>query len=62
MSLNALSHIATAYAALRTKLGVHETRSTPEGLELRMRGKPSLLLTFAAAEEYAHQIEEAEHG
>lgn len=60
MSVETLAHIATAYAALRTKLGAHQTRAVPEGLLIEMRGKPALILTYENAREYAHAIEEAQ--
>lgn len=42
--------------------GSDQIVTTANGVEIRSRGRPTLLLTLAAAEEFAHQIQEAEHG
>jgi hypothetical protein len=51
--------MANALMALRLKRG-GRLKSTREGIEIHQPGKPFLLLTHAAAEEFARQIEEAE--
>lgn len=50
--------MATAINALRLK-GAH-IAGTSEGAEIHQRGKPVLLLTFAAAEAFANEVAEAE--
>lgn len=50
----------TAIAALRLKS--HRLVSTSQGVEIHQPGRPVLLLTHAAAHEYAAQVEEAQHG
>lgn len=42
--------------------GSDEIVTTAEGVEIRSRGRPALLLTLAAATEFAREIEEATHG
>jgi hypothetical protein len=59
MSAEAISHFATAYGAIRKRLGSHTTRSSAEGLEIHRPGWPVLLLTYGAAKDFAQQVEEA---
>lgn len=47
----------TALGALRLKS--HRLVSTGEGVEIHQTGKPTLLLTHAAAADYAHAVAEA---
>lgn len=47
----------TALGALRLK--PHRLVSTGEGVEIHQTGKPTLLLTHAAAADFAHAIDEA---
>lgn len=49
-----------AISALRLKR--HQLVATSEGVEVHQPGKPVLLLTHAAAADYAGQVEEARHG
>jgi len=35
---------------------------TPEGIEIKQRGRPDLLLTYEAAIRFVEEIEEAENG
>lgn len=56
------SNMAMAYGALRRRLPQHQTRSTSEGLEVLARGLPRILITWQAAEDFANEIQEAEHG
>lgn len=49
----------TAIAALRLK--AHRLVSTNQGVEIHQAGRPVLLLTHAAASDFAAQVEEAQH-
>lgn len=49
----------TALAALKVK-GARLVQ-VPDGIEIHMRGKPTLLLTHDHAREFANQVSEAEH-
>lgn len=46
-----------AIQALRLKR--HQLVSTSDGIEIRQPGKPALLITWRAASDFAHEIEEA---
>ncbi|MDB5445666.1 MAG: hypothetical protein JWQ97_983 [Phenylobacterium sp.] len=46
-----------AIAALKLKR--HTLRSTPDGVEIHQPGRPTLLLTYRAAHDYAAEVEEA---
>jgi len=63
MSRNQLIDMAadmfTAIGVLRLKR--ERLVSTPDGMEIHHPGRPTLLLTHAAAREFAQQIEEACH-
>ncbi len=50
-----------AVAALKLK-SAHRLVNTSDGLEIHQPGKPVLLLTYAAAADFAQQMAEAEHG
>lgn len=54
------SAMATALGALKLKrLHIHPVE---DGVEIVQRGKPTLLLTYAAAEAFVRQIQETENG
>ena len=44
----------------RLGLAFERKSATAEGVEIRQPGKPALLLTYAAAEDFAHAVAEAE--
>jgi len=52
------AQVANAINALR--LHRHRLFGTHEGVEIHQPGKPVLLLTYAAAAQWAQEIEEAE--
>lgn len=48
-----------AIRALKLK-GAYQTRLTSEGAEIAQHMKPTILITFAAAQDFANEIAEAE--
>lgn len=52
--------VLNAISALRLKR--HDLRAVSEGVEIIQPGKPTLLLTYAAAEDFSNQMAEADHG
>lgn len=63
MTRNPLAEAAidTLQAIEALRLKRHRLVSAADGIEIHQPGKPTLLLTYAAARDFAHQIEEASH-
>lgn len=53
--------LAVMRALSALKLKRSSLKSTSEGIEIRQPGKPTLLLTDAAVNEFSREVDEAEH-